>query len=53
MRSYLPDFQVDDPRSSKITVRELLSQTSGISDETLREKRLPRRVSTSIWHWPP
>lgn len=53
VRSYLPDFQVDDPRSSKITVRELLSQTSGISDETLREKRLPRRVSTSTWHWPP
>lgn len=42
VRSYLPDFQVDDPRSSKITVRELLSQTSGISDETLREKSLPQ-----------
>ncbi len=42
VQSYLPDFEVDDPRSSKITVRELLNQTSGISDETLREKSLPQ-----------
>ncbi|MFC1473124.1 serine hydrolase domain-containing protein [Rhodococcus qingshengii] len=42
VQSYLPDFEVDDPRTSKITVRELLNQTSGISDETLREKSLPQ-----------
>lgn len=42
MQSYLPDFEVDDPRTSKITVRELLNQTSGISYETLREKSLPQ-----------
>ena len=40
--SYLPDLEVGDPRTSKITVRELLNQTSGISDETLREKSLPQ-----------
>lgn len=39
---YLPDFEVDDPGNSKITVRELLNHTSGISDETLREKSLPQ-----------
>jgi CubicO group peptidase (beta-lactamase class C family) len=42
VQSYLSDFKVDDPRSSKITVRELLNQTSGISDQTLREKSLPQ-----------
>ncbi|MFI5436690.1 serine hydrolase [Rhodococcus baikonurensis] len=42
VQSYLPDFEVDDPRTAKITVRELLNQTSGISDETLREKSLPQ-----------
>lgn len=33
---------MDDPRTAKITIRELLNQTSGISDETLREKSLPQ-----------
>lgn len=42
VQSYLADFEVNDPRSSKITVRHLLNQTSGISDETLREKSLPQ-----------
>lgn len=42
VQSYLPSFQVEDPHSSAITVRELLNQTSGISDETLREKSLPQ-----------
>lgn len=37
---YLPDFRIDDARGSQITVRELLNQTSGITDMTLREKSL-------------
>jgi len=45
VQSYLPDFAVDDPRSSEITVRELLNQTSGISDRTLREKSLSQPIS--------
>lgn len=39
---YLPDFQIDDSRGVQITVRELLNQTSGITDRTLREKSLPQ-----------
>ncbi|TDB73882.1 class A beta-lactamase-related serine hydrolase [Micromonospora sp. KC721] len=42
VRQYLPDFQVDDARGARITVRELLDQTSGITDLTLREKSLPQ-----------
>jgi CubicO group peptidase (beta-lactamase class C family) len=39
---YLTDFRVDDPRGSRITVRQLLNQTSGLTDLTLREKSLPQ-----------
>ncbi|MFR9776148.1 serine hydrolase domain-containing protein [Micromonospora sp. MS34] len=42
VRRYLPDFRVDDARGPRITVRELLNQTSGITDRTLREKSLPQ-----------
>ncbi|MFB9882640.1 serine hydrolase domain-containing protein [Planobispora siamensis] len=42
VRDYLPDFRVADPRGARITVRELLNQTSGISDGTLAEKSLPQ-----------
>jgi len=42
VRDYLPDFQVADPRGVRITVRQLLNQTSGITDRTLREKSLPQ-----------
>lgn len=42
VRRYLPDFRLADPRGAKITVRELLSQTSGLNDNTLPEKSLPQ-----------
>ncbi|QGU01423.1 Putative penicillin-binding protein PbpX [Corynebacterium kalinowskii] len=32
---YLPEFQLDDPRGEFITVRQLLNQSSGITDATL------------------
>lgn len=33
--AYLRDFQMADPRAGAITVRQLLNQTSGLSDTTL------------------
>lgn len=39
---YLPDFRIRDRRGAEITVRHLLTQTSGITDLTLREKSLPQ-----------
>lgn len=39
---YLPDFRIRDRRGADITVRHLLTQTSGITDLTLREKSLPQ-----------
>ncbi|MEZ0071544.1 CubicO group peptidase (beta-lactamase class C family) [Planotetraspora sp. GP83] len=42
VRDYLPDFRINDPRGTRITVRELLNQTSGITDRTLPEKSLPQ-----------
>ncbi|MEQ4714917.1 serine hydrolase domain-containing protein [Nonomuraea sp. B19D2] len=33
--SQLPGFRVADPRAAKITVRQLLNQTSGLSDSTV------------------
>lgn len=46
VQSYLPGFEVNDPTSSAITVGELLNHTTGISDQTLREKsmRQPRSL---------
>lgn len=32
---HLPDFELDDPRDSQITVRQLLSQTSGLPNPTI------------------
>ncbi|MFC3520978.1 serine hydrolase domain-containing protein [Streptomonospora nanhaiensis] len=32
--AYLPEFRMADPRASRITVRQLLDQTSGMSDTT-------------------
>ncbi|MFI0466275.1 serine hydrolase domain-containing protein [Saccharopolyspora sp. 5N102] len=34
VRSYLPEFTTADPRAGRITVRQLLDQTSGLSDST-------------------
>lgn len=39
---HLPGFRLADPRGAAITVRHLLSQTSGITDGTLPEKSLPQ-----------
>lgn len=40
VRDYLPGFRIADPRGAKITVRNLLNHTSGITDRTLPEKSL-------------
>src|SRR5699024_1869418 len=32
---HLPEFELDDPRTSQITVRQLLSQTSGLPSPTI------------------
>lgn len=32
--TYLPEFEMDDPRTGRVTVRQLLNQTSGLSDRT-------------------
>ncbi|MCX5205596.1 beta-lactamase family protein [Streptomyces sp. NBC_00237] len=34
VRQYLPDFTLADPRAERITVRQLLNQTSGMADAT-------------------
>ncbi|MEV4107883.1 serine hydrolase domain-containing protein [Nonomuraea sp. NPDC049695] len=39
---YLPEFTMADPRAAKITVRELLNQTSGMADSAFHEKSLPQ-----------
>ncbi|MFB4292965.1 serine hydrolase domain-containing protein [Nonomuraea sp. ATR24] len=42
VRGYLPEFATADPRAAKITVRQLLDQTSGMADSAFREKSLPQ-----------
>ncbi|MET9339521.1 serine hydrolase domain-containing protein [Nonomuraea sp. NPDC003804] len=42
VRGYLPEFTMADPRAARITVRQLLNQTSGMADTTFREKSLPQ-----------
>ncbi|MFF5212151.1 serine hydrolase domain-containing protein [Streptosporangium sp. NPDC000396] len=42
VRLYLPEFTMADPRAAKVTVRQLLNQTSGMADSTFREKSLPQ-----------
>ncbi|MEV0384887.1 serine hydrolase domain-containing protein [Nonomuraea sp. NPDC050643] len=41
VRSYLPGFTMADPRAAKITVRQVLQQTSGMSDLSFPELTLP------------
>lgn len=41
VRRYLPEFTMADPRAAQITVRQLLQQTSGMSDRTFPELTLP------------
>lgn len=38
---HLPEFTTADPRAADITVRQLLTQTSGMSDTAFREKSAP------------
>ncbi|GAB2953155.1 serine hydrolase domain-containing protein [Micromonospora polyrhachis] len=42
VRDYLPEFRIADPRGERITVRQLLNQTSGLTDGTHPEKSLPQ-----------
>ncbi|MFG1869565.1 serine hydrolase domain-containing protein [Micromonospora arborensis] len=42
VRDYLPDFRIAAPQGARITVRQLLNQTSGITDRTFPEKSLPQ-----------
>lgn len=41
VRQYVPDFRMADPRAKRITVRQVLNQTSGMADSTHPEFRLP------------
>lgn len=42
VRSYLDDFRLADRRGAGITVRQLLNQTSGLTDAEFPESRRPR-----------
>ncbi|MFC7743628.1 serine hydrolase domain-containing protein [Nocardiopsis composta] len=42
VREQLPEFETADPRSDRITVRQLLDQSSGMSDRGFREKSEPQ-----------
>ncbi|MEV0232909.1 serine hydrolase domain-containing protein [Nonomuraea sp. NPDC050786] len=42
VHGYLPEFEMADPRARKITVRQLLNQTSGMADSAFHEKSLPQ-----------
>lgn len=42
VRRYLPEFRLADPRSDRITVRQLLTQTSGMSDTAFADLREPQ-----------
>jgi CubicO group peptidase (beta-lactamase class C family) len=45
VREYLADFTLADPRAARITVRQLLAHTSGMSDTTFPEKSGPLPAS--------
>lgn len=45
VRSYVPEFSMADPRYAKITVRQLLEQTSGMADSTFPELKLAAPAS--------
>ncbi|MEU6738471.1 serine hydrolase domain-containing protein [Streptosporangium sandarakinum] len=42
VRRHLPEFTMADPRAEKITVRQLLHQTSGMADSAFHERSLPQ-----------
>ncbi|MGY4100840.1 serine hydrolase domain-containing protein [Nocardia sp. R16R-3T] len=45
VREYVTDFRLADPRGDRITVRELLNQTSGMSDTAFPDLRRPQADS--------
>ncbi|MFI9510065.1 serine hydrolase domain-containing protein [Nocardia sp. NPDC052566] len=45
VRRYLTDFSTADPRGERITVRQLLNQTSGMSDTAFPDLRRPQAHS--------
>lgn len=45
VREYLSDFMLADARAARITVRQLLDHTSGLSDTTFHEKSGPLPAS--------
>ncbi|GGJ85755.1 serine hydrolase [Streptomyces camponoticapitis] len=42
VRSYLPEFTMADERAARITVRQLLDQTSGMADSAFPDLALPQ-----------
>ncbi|MGW0432773.1 serine hydrolase domain-containing protein [Micromonospora sp. NPDC003197] len=51
VHSYLPEFTMADPRATKITVRQLLNQTSGMSDTTYHSfsrRPVPRSLQEAV-----
>ncbi|MFF3438366.1 serine hydrolase domain-containing protein [Streptosporangium sp. NPDC002721] len=42
VRVRLPEFAMADPRAARVTVRQLLDQTSGMADEAFPERSQPR-----------
>ncbi|MEV7907809.1 serine hydrolase domain-containing protein [Streptomyces anulatus] len=42
VRRYLPEFEMADPRAGRITVRQLLNQTSGMADSAFPDLTLPQ-----------
>ncbi|WP_440105820.1 serine hydrolase domain-containing protein [Streptosporangium sp. H16] len=42
VRVRLPEFVMADPRAARITVRQLLDQTSGMADQAFPERSLPQ-----------
>lgn len=39
IKTYLPELEINDSRAANITIRHLLSHTSGLSDETFPEMK--------------
>jgi CubicO group peptidase (beta-lactamase class C family) len=48
--TYLPDLELADPRAARITIRQLLNQSSGLAPRTLPPKpaRLPRSLTEEL-----
>lgn len=46
IKTYLPELEINDSRAANITIRHLLSHTSGLSDETFPEMKLSIQPET-------